>query len=58
MNYFSAGEIRDICRILENPSFHNATKKQMALVKRYEKMFKKFEALFIDYVHKKLKKKY
>ncbi len=58
MYYFNETEIRAICRIMKNPSFHNATGKQVALIKRYEKMFKRFEALFVEYVKKKLRRKY
>lgn len=58
MHYFNETEIRDICRIMKNPSFYNATGKQVALIKRYEKMFNKFETMFVGYVKKKLRRKY
>lgn len=58
MHYFTEPEIRDVCRIVRCSSFHNATEVQVALMKRYEKMFNKLEALFIKYVRNKLRRKY
>ena len=58
MHYFTEPEIRDVCRIVRCSSFHNATEVQIALMKRYEKMFNKLEALFIEYVRNKLRRKY
>ncbi len=58
LHYFTETEIRDIAKIVNNPSFHNATGEQMALIKKYEKVFKRLEKLFIEYIQMKLDKKY
>lgn len=55
MTYFTEQQLRELGRGLENPVFSGNTPQQVALVKKYEDLFKHFEALFIEYIHQKLK---
>lgn len=56
MHYFNEIEIREITIKLKNPSFHNSTQEQMALLKKYERIFRGLEAEFIEYIKRKLHK--
>ena len=58
MHFFRESEIREIITILNNSSLSNRTAEQMAIVKKYEKIFSGLENEFIEYIKKKLKRKY
>jgi len=58
MHFFRESEIRELIILLRNPSFHNRTGEQVAIVKKYEKIFSGLEKEFIEHIKKKLRRKY
>lgn len=58
MHFFREPEIRDIIILLKNPSFLNRTREQVAILKKYERIFSGLEKEFIEYIKKKLHRKY
>jgi len=58
MYYFSEPEIRAIVKVVKNPSFTNHSPEQVALFKKYERVFNRLEKEFIEYMKERLKIKY
>lgn len=58
MYFFTEMEIRNINNKLKNPSFYNLKKEQTALFEKYQKIFSGLEEKFIEYIQKKLRRKY
>lgn len=58
MYYFSEKDIVDINTKISNPSFFHSTQRQETLVKKYQRLFTRLEALFIQYLMIKLNRKY
>ena len=58
MHFFRESEIRELITLLRNPSFHNRTSEQVAILKKYEKIFSGLEKEFIEHIKKKLRRKY